>query len=129
MATQDDVRRIALSLPATSEDPKGFRFFVDGKQFVWSWLERPEPKRRRVPNPDVISGRVQDEIEKQSLLAVDPGVFFTNRTTMGTPPSWCGSPPLISTCLRTCWLRDGDRGRRGASSPTWTDEAVTDRRS
>ncbi len=36
MATQEDVRRIAW-LPATSEDPNGFRFFVGGKQFVWSW--------------------------------------------------------------------------------------------
>jgi len=31
MATQDDVRRIVLSLPATTEDPASFRFFVDGK--------------------------------------------------------------------------------------------------
>jgi len=30
MATQDDVRRIVLSLPATTEDPARFRFFVDG---------------------------------------------------------------------------------------------------
>ena len=29
MATQDDVRRLSLELPGTSEDPLGFRFFVD----------------------------------------------------------------------------------------------------
>lgn len=32
MPTQDDVRRICLALPDTSEDPNGYRFFVGGKQ-------------------------------------------------------------------------------------------------
>lgn len=60
MATQEDVRRIALSLPATSEDPNGFRFFVEGKQFAWSWLERVDPGRARIPSADVIAVRVAD---------------------------------------------------------------------
>jgi hypothetical protein len=34
MATKDDVRRIALSLPETTEDPDGFKFLIDGKPFV-----------------------------------------------------------------------------------------------
>lgn len=40
MATQEDVRRIALGLPETTEDPNGFRLFVKGKQFVWVWLKQ-----------------------------------------------------------------------------------------
>jgi hypothetical protein len=77
VATQRDVRRIALSLPATSEDPSEFRFLVEGKMFVWLWPERVLPKRARVPNPDVIVVRVGNDIDKQVLLAMDSKVFFT----------------------------------------------------
>jgi hypothetical protein len=77
VASQRDVRRIALSLPETSEDPDEFRFLVDGKMFVWLWPERIAPKRARVPNPEVIVVRVGNEIDKQVLLAMDPKVFFT----------------------------------------------------
>ncbi len=85
MPTQDDVRRIALSLPVTTEDPNGFRFFVDGKQFAWSWMERVEPKRARVPNRDVVAVRVANEMDKQVLLELDPRVFFTEPHYDGYP--------------------------------------------
>jgi hypothetical protein len=85
MPTQDDVRRIALSLPETREDPHAFRFFVDGKQFCWSWMERLEPKRARVPNRDVIAVRVAGEMDKQVLLDLDPSVFFTEPHYDGYP--------------------------------------------
>lgn len=46
MATQDDVRRIALSLPETSEatDHFGFGVLNKGKLrgFAWTWNERVE---------------------------------------------------------------------------------------
>ena len=78
MATPADVRRIVLALPETTEDPDGDgRFFVDGKQIAWPWLERIDPKRARVPNPDVIGVRVASESEKEVLIDVDPDVFFT----------------------------------------------------
>jgi hypothetical protein len=85
MATQDDVRRIALALPETTEDPLSFRFFVDGKAFVWSWLERVDPKKARVPSPDVITVRVADESDKDALISMDPEVFFTERHYDGYP--------------------------------------------
>jgi hypothetical protein len=91
MATQRDVRKIALALPETSEDPDRFCFFVEGKQFVWVWLERVEPKKARVPNPDVIVVRVADDLDKQVLLASDARSSSPRRTTTGTPPSSCGS--------------------------------------
>lgn len=101
MGSQGDVRRIALSLPETTEDTDGFRFLVDGKQFAWSWLERLEPKRARVPNRDVVAVRVANETEKQGLLAMDPDVFFTERTTTATRPSSCACPPSIPTSSRS----------------------------
>ena len=85
MASQDDVRRIALALPATTEDAHAFRFFVDGKAFAWSWLERIDPKRARVASPDVIAVRVANEDEKQALIDMDPEVFFTERHYDGYP--------------------------------------------
>lgn len=83
MPTQRDVRKIALALPETSEDR--FRRFVEGKQFAWVWLERVEPKKARVPNPDVIAVRVADELDKQVLLASDRTVFFTEAHYDGYP--------------------------------------------
>ena len=58
MATQEDVRRIALSLPQASEaaDHFGFGVLSRGKLrgFAWAWNERMEPKKPRVPNPEVL---------------------------------------------------------------------------
>ena len=85
MPTQDDVRRIALSLPETTEDPNGFRFFVDGRQFAWSWMERVDPGKRRVPNREAIAVRVAGEMDKQVLLDLDPRVFFTEPHYDGYP--------------------------------------------
>ena len=85
VVTQNDVRRIALALPATSEDTEAFRFFVDGRQFLWAWNERIDRRRRRIPNAEVIAARVADEFEKQTLLEMDPAVFFTEPHYDGYP--------------------------------------------
>ena len=107
MPTQDDVRRIVLSLPATTEDPRGFRFFVDGRQFVWSWMERVDPKRARVANPDVIAVSVRDEDEKQALIALDDAVFFTEPHYDGYNAILVRLPPidlaLLAEVLTSGW--------------------------
>jgi hypothetical protein len=77
MSTQDDVRRIALSLPGTTESTESFGFRVAGKKLVWIWRERVEPKRPKVPNPEVIVLPVADLGEKEALLASGPDTFFT----------------------------------------------------
>jgi hypothetical protein len=84
MASRADVRRIALALPEAQEEP-GFSFTVGGKGFAWPWLERLDPKKTRVPNPDVIGVRVANELEKQALLSLDPRVFFTEPHYNGYP--------------------------------------------
>jgi len=94
MSTQDDVRRFALGLPETTEDVHSFRFFVDGKAFVWSWLERVDPKKARVPSPDVIAVRVADESDKDALISMDPRVFFTERHYDGYPAVLIRIPDL-----------------------------------
>jgi hypothetical protein len=89
MADQDDVRRIALSLPQTIEAEDRFAFSVlhNGKQkgILWVWHERVEPKKPRVPRPDVVAIRVANESEKETLLASDPDKFFTEPHYNGFP--------------------------------------------
>ena len=89
MADQNDVRRIALALPDTSEAEGHFAFSVlnKGKQkgFVWAWNERVEPKKPRVPRPDVVAIRVADLLDKEALLASDDEKFFTEPHYNGFP--------------------------------------------
>jgi hypothetical protein len=55
MATQADVRRVALALPGVVQEPGRSAFAVPHKGklkgFVWVWLERVHPKKARVPQP------------------------------------------------------------------------------
>ena len=90
MATQDDVRRIALALPEVQEGTDRFAFSVanKGKQkgIAWVWRERVHPKKARVPNPEVVAIQVPDLDEKEMLLASDDGSkFFTEPHYNGFP--------------------------------------------
>jgi hypothetical protein len=85
VATDDDVRRIALALPEVEEIPsEGFDFRVGNKGFVWSYPER-EPGRRRVIRTDIAVLYVGDEAEKQALLLGEPELFFTTPGYDGWP--------------------------------------------
>jgi hypothetical protein len=90
MATWDDVRRIALALPETSErvsrDLAQWR--VKDKGFVW---ERPlrrsdlEALGDDAPDGPILGARVEHVGAKEALLADDPGVFFTTPHFDGYP--------------------------------------------
>lgn len=75
MATQLDVRRIALALPDVVAD--GDQFRANGRLIAWPWMERVDPKRPRVANAGVLVVRVATEMDKEALLERDPKVFFT----------------------------------------------------
>lgn len=81
MATQADVRRIALALPDTQEVKGRFAFEVlvkgKAKGFAWVWLERLEPKKPRIPNPKVLAVRVANLGQKDAMIAAEPKKFFT----------------------------------------------------
>lgn len=89
MASQDDVRRIALALPETSEAENCFAFSVlnRGKQkgFVWAWNERVEPKKPKVPSNTVVAVRVADQSEKEVWLASGSEAIFTEPHYNGFP--------------------------------------------
>ena len=90
MATWDDVRRIALELPETSEgvsrDLRTWR--VKDKGFVW---ERPlrradlEALGDAAPDGPILGARVEHLVAKEALLADDPSVFFTTPHFDGYP--------------------------------------------
>jgi hypothetical protein len=89
MADQHDVRRIAMSLPGTREKEGRFAFSVENKEkhkeFVWVWVERVDPKKPRIANPDVLAVRVSGQAEKEMLLAADGKKFFTEPHYNGFP--------------------------------------------
>ena len=89
MATQADVRRIALSLSGAEESDVGFAFSVRNKGklkgFVWAWMERVQPKKPRLPNAGVIAVRVANLGQKDLLLSAEPAKFFTEPHYDGFP--------------------------------------------
>ena len=76
MVTEDDVRRVALSLPATTEKPSygtpGFR--VKDRLFA-----------RIREEGDVLVVWVADEGEKNGLVSSEPEKFFTSPHYEGHP--------------------------------------------
>jgi hypothetical protein len=90
VATWDDVRRIALALPETTEgESRGLRRWeVKGKGFVW---ERPlrrgdlEALGADAPDGAILGARVEHLGAKEALLADDSGVFFTTPHFDGYP--------------------------------------------
>ncbi|HEY0867530.1 MAG TPA: hypothetical protein VGE01_09130 [Fimbriimonas sp.] len=90
MATHDDVRRIASKLPGATESAEGpFGYYVThkgkAKGFLWTWMERVDPKKARVPNPGVLAIVVRDNDIKQILLGGDEKKIFTEPHYNGFP--------------------------------------------
>lgn len=89
MATQADVRKIALTLPGTVEETGRFAFSVEvkGKRkgYAWVWLERVDPKKARVPQPKVLAIRTDGLDAKEALLASNTEKFFTEPHYDGYP--------------------------------------------
>jgi hypothetical protein len=97
MATQADVRRVALSLPEAVEADSDFAFFVPvkgmPKGFAWVWKERVDPKKARVPNPAVMAIRVANVGQRNVMIAAEPKKFFTE-------PHYAGFPAVL------VWLKE-----------------------
>jgi hypothetical protein len=92
MVDEDDVRRISATLPEVVVDVDGggqLKVTFRGKLLAWTWLERPDPKGPRVPNPSVLALRVAGQGEKEELLASEPEVFFTE-------PHYDGYPAVLA---------------------------------
>jgi hypothetical protein len=94
MATWEDVERIALALPETSEAPSREQrhWWVKDKSFVW---ERPlrradlEYLGDAAPDGPILGARVEHEIAKRALIESDPDVYFTT-------PHFDGYPAILA---------------------------------
>jgi hypothetical protein len=90
VASWDDVRRIALALPESSErSSRGLASWrVRDKLFVW---ERPlrsaevQALGDDAPDGPILGARVEHLGAKEALLADDPTVFFTTPHFEGYP--------------------------------------------
>ena len=90
MATWDDVRRAALALPETHEEPaaSGPRWYVRDKMFAWD-----RPLRRSdlaalgdaAPEGPILGVRVGDLGVKEALVVDNPEVYFTTPHFNGYP--------------------------------------------
>jgi len=104
VATQKDVREIALALPGVREDDDRFAFSVEhgGKAngLAWVWLERLAPNQPRVPRPDVLAVRVANQDEKAARLAGAPEKFFTEPHYNGFPAVLVRLPEITRAELR-----------------------------
>jgi len=90
VANWDDVRRIALALPETSERVSRDRrqWLVKDKLFVWERPLRPkeiESLGDAAPDGPILGARVEHVGAKDALLADDPRVFFTTPHFDGFP--------------------------------------------
>jgi hypothetical protein len=90
VASWDDVRRIALGLPETSERPAygNAAWRVRDKLFVW---ERPlrgkevEELGAAAPEGPILAARVEDLVAKEAMIADEPELYFTTSHFEGYP--------------------------------------------
>jgi hypothetical protein len=94
MVGLDDVARVCLALPETSEVAarSGRQWRVRDKLFVWERSLRSRDLDElgdAAPTGPVLGVRVPDEGAKRALIADDPDVFFTTSHFDGYPAVLC----------------------------------------
>ena len=132
MATWEDMRRIALSLPETSEQlSHGHASWrVKDKGFVWERPLRPADVRalgRTAPAGPILGARVEHLGAKQALLADDPRVFFTTPHFDGYPAVLVRlekiAPDELEELIVEAWLaRAPKRLAREYAKARWPDQ-------
>lgn len=86
MLSDDDVRRVARSLPGVSPDgdPAELRFAFAGKSVCWPYLRRDRPRAPRRAVPGVLAVRCPLET-KEMLIGARPEAFFDDDHYRGSP--------------------------------------------
>jgi hypothetical protein len=90
VATWDDVRRLALSLPETDErlSHGHASWRVREKGFVWERPLRASDLKAlgdQAPDGPILGARVEHLVAKEALIADNPAVYFTTPHFDGYP--------------------------------------------
>jgi hypothetical protein len=90
LASLEDVRRLAMSLPASEErtSRERLQWRVGGKLFVWERPLRAKEVEELGPAPPggvILGARVENLHAKEALCASEPEVFFTTSHFDGHP--------------------------------------------
>ena len=94
MASFDDIRCVALSYPGIVEGDGPQRAFgipvrARSKGICWEWMERVDPKKPKLPNPDVWAFRVPGLAKKDALIATGPPELYVD------DPHYNGYPAVV----------------------------------
>ena len=113
MAGWDDVRKLALALPDTTETTSRdhLAWLVHGKFFVWERPLRGSDLRAlgdAAPEGPILGARVEHLVAKEAILADDPKVFFTIPHFEGYPAVLVRmdeiGPELLEEVVVEAWL-------------------------
>ncbi len=106
MSTVAETRTVATSLPAVEDTSTELTlaFDVQKKGFAWSWKERIDPRKARVPNLNVLAVRCTPE-EKEGMLATEPDKYFTEPHYNGYPAILVRLDNVTEAELRTLFTR------------------------
>ena len=90
MATLDDVRRIATSLPGSEERATtgGTAWFVRRKLYAWEchpWPSIPDDIRAILATELVVAVKVADRMDGFALVQMEPDVFLRTTTPWSEP--------------------------------------------
>ena len=79
MASWDDVRSIALSLPQTAETTSRglLSWRVKDRGFVWERPLRTRELAERAPPGPILGARTEHLAAKEALIATAPEIYFT----------------------------------------------------
>jgi len=86
MATEADVRRLALALTGVAEAERHgiIQYAIEGKFIAWPYAARVEPKKPRLPQPGVLAIRCPAP-EKEMLIEAAPEIYFDDDHYRGFP--------------------------------------------
>lgn len=90
MASLDDIRRIAATLPGSEERATtgGAAWFVRNKLYTWEchpWPSIPDDARAIIASELVVGVKVADPLDARALREMAPEVFLERTTSWGEP--------------------------------------------
>jgi hypothetical protein len=86
MASAADARKLAAALDGAADESTHahLAFSVGGKGFAWTFMSRPAPKAKRVPEIGVLAVACTIE-SKQMLIEAAPNIYFDDDHYRGYP--------------------------------------------